>query len=307
MDLRHRREKSPAIVRRNRRIFMAAVIIMIICIGTLPLYMMWEARHPLITTLEIKGAPDRIVFIADPHLREDNIDYFNDVISTINEIKPSIVLIGGDFVAGSDVNIEIQEIWSKIDAPVYVVLGNHDYHAGDDVHSAVAKMSELSNSNLTIEGYNVSNLYGPENDYILADELEALLESHGITVLRNEYVTLDIYGKNLTLVGIDDCWAGMSRPPEIPEDDSFRIYLIHEPDCASGWDADIILAGHTHGGQVVIPYIRPFMKENEYTRMSGMLDADGTPLYVTRGIGSTAHLGLEFRFDAPPEIVVINP
>jgi len=307
MDFKHRREKSPSIIRRNRRIFRAAIFIMIICAATLPCYMIWEAKHPLITKLEIEGAPERIVFIADPHLREANIEYFNEVIDTINEIEPSIVLIGGDFIAGAEENVEIQKIWSKINAPTYAILGNHDYHAGDDSQSAVLKMTELSHSNLTKEGYNVSNLYGPNIDYALADSLEAVLESSGVNVLRNEYLTLDLGGKDLMIVGIDDCWAGMSRPPDVPEHDEFTIYLIHEPDCAAGWDADLILAGHTHGGQVVFPYIRPFMKENEYVRMSGMLEADGTPLYVTRGIGSTAHMGLEFRFDAPPEIVIINP
>ena len=51
------------------------------------------------------------------------------------------------------------------------------------------------------------------------------------------------------LVGIDDGWAGMADPPDVPDTGAYTLYMIHEPDCRADWDADLILAGHTHGGQ----------------------------------------------------------
>ena len=60
-----------------------------------------EGKSPAeITPLEIAGAPAGIVYIADPHLRESNIDQTRDIIRQINELHPSVVLIGGDFVYG---------------------------------------------------------------------------------------------------------------------------------------------------------------------------------------------------------------
>ena len=87
-----------------------------------------EGKSPAdITPLEIAGAPAGIVYIADPHLRESNINQTRDIIRQINDLHPSVVLIGGDFVYDDEENLSLQEVWSEIDAPVYAVLGNHDY------------------------------------------------------------------------------------------------------------------------------------------------------------------------------------
>ena len=52
------------------------------------------------------------------------------MIQQINALHPSVVLIGGDFVYDDGENLSLQEVWSEIDAPVYAVLGNHDYKSG---------------------------------------------------------------------------------------------------------------------------------------------------------------------------------
>ena len=78
-------------------------------------------------------------------------------------------------------------------------------------------------------------------------------KKNGVRVLRNEYEEILIDGKRVTIVGVDDGWAGMADPPHVPQEretDSFTIYLIHEPAYRGNWDADLTLAGHTHGGQI---------------------------------------------------------
>ena len=94
--------------------------------------MYWEAGTVEVTALSVPGAPSCIVFIADPHVRPENIEHTREVIRVINSLHPSVVLIGGDFSYHGHENLSLQEEWRDIDAPVYAVLGNHDYLAGID-------------------------------------------------------------------------------------------------------------------------------------------------------------------------------
>ncbi len=254
-----------------------------------------------ITVLEIEGAPQGIVFIADPHLKEGTTDHIRTVMQEINALHPSVVLIGGDFVFGEGENFALQDVWKDIDAPVYAILGNHDYKAGITAESALQKMNAASGASLDPHHYDVSCYSDPSTDFEYAERLTGALEENGVHVLKNEYVTMDIDGKELLLVGVDDGWAGMSNPPAIPESDAFVLYMIHEPACRADWDSDLILAGHTHGGQ--------FLPKNLAVggvEMSGLIERNGTHTYITRGIG-TSNLEVELRLFATPEIVIINP
>ena len=215
-------------------------------------YMYYEGKTSDITTLELKGAPHDIVFIADPHLRPSNLEHTREIIDKINALHPSLVLIGGDFVYGDGEDFSLQEVWREIDAPVYAVLGNHDYKAGITASSAVQKMIAVREAKLEPGNYDVSNFRDGSTDLAFADALAGTLESDGVHVLRNEYQEMVIDGKAVTIVGVDDGWAGMADPPVIENNESFVIYLIHEPDCRAQWDADLILSGHTHGGQFVL-------------------------------------------------------
>ncbi|MDK2973659.1 MAG: uncharacterized protein PWP08_30 [Methanofollis sp.] len=284
--------------------YLVGIILVLATPSTLG-YMAWEGQNTSVTVLAMTGAPDRIVFIADPHVREDNVGYIREVIGEINTLHPSVVLIGGDFVYGEHPDLSLQEVWKEIDAPTYAVLGNHDYKAGVDAVSGVEKIIAVSETNRTVEGYDMSALKDGTVDTAFADTLAAVLEENGVRVLRNEYLILDIGGTPLLLVGVDDGWAGMAAPPQVPETDAFTIYLIHEPECRADWDADLILAGHTHGGQVMVPGIKE-LNDNGVLELSGLVQKGEAPLYITRGL-ATSNLRTDLRLNAPPEIVVIRP
>jgi predicted MPP superfamily phosphohydrolase len=254
-----------------------------------------------VTVLHIEGAPDDIVFIADPHLKEGNIDQARRIVDEINTLDPSLVLILGDFVYGDGEDLYLQDVWSGIDAPVYAILGNHDYMSGTDALSWAQKNSAVSSACLDVDGYDVSCLHDETIDLVYADRLVAALEENGVTVMRNEYIPLSINGTDLLLVGVDDGWAGMADPPEIPETDAFILYMIHEPDCRADWDADLVIAGHTHGGQF-LPQGTPVPGKE----ISGLYERNDRFCYVTRGTG-TSNFGIELRLFAIPEIVIINP
>jgi len=260
-----------------------------------------EAKNSEITVLHIEGAPENIVFIADPHLKEGNVAYIRTIVDEINTLEPSVVLIGGDFVFEDGEDLSLQEVWTGIDAPVFAVLGNHDYKSGITSTSWAEKNLGMSSASFDKDNYNVSCLRDETTDLAYAGRLTTELEKDGVTVLNNEYVLLHAEEKELMLVGIDDGWAGMADPPAVPDTGAFTLYMIHEPDCRADWDADLILAGHTHGGQ--------FLPQNTPVpgfELSGVTERNGVVTYITRGIG-TSNLGVELRLFATPEIVVINP
>lgn len=292
--------------RLNYSPFYLVAIVLVLATPPTIGYMAWEGQNTSVTHLVMEGAPGGIVFVADPHLRAENIGYIRGVIADINALHPSIVLIGGDFVYGEDPDLSLQAIWGEIEAPVYAVLGNHDYKAGIDAVSGLQKVIAVSATDRTAEGYDMSALRDEGVDTAFADALAGVLEESGVRVLRNEYITLEIAGTPLLLVGVDDGWAGMAAPPAVPETDAFVIYLVHEPECrALDWDADLVLSGHTHGGQVMLPGMKE-LNENGALELSGLVEKGGAPLYISRGL-ATSNLRTDLRLNAPPEIVVIGP
>jgi predicted MPP superfamily phosphohydrolase len=258
-----------------------------------------ERRTPAVTDLEVEDAPGGIVFIADPHVREENLPLIRSTIAEINAMHPSLVLIGGDFVFAGDDDLSLQQVWRGLEAPTYAVLGNHDYRAGDTATTLVKKLVDLRQTRVSASSYDLGALDDGAADGAYADRVAAALEANGVRVLRNEAVDLEVNGTAVRLVGIDDAWAGRAAPPALEPTDAFTIYLIHEPDCAAPWDADLILAGHTHGGQ--------FLPAGVANRLglSGRSECGDAVLYVTRGIG-TSNLPREIRA-APPEVVRIVP
>jgi predicted MPP superfamily phosphohydrolase len=196
-------------------------------------------------------------------------------------------------------------VWSDVDAPVYAVLGNHDYLAGIDGGGMKGRISWLQELLLRSNDHDARFLYSDFPDPDHAQAVASVLEQNGVTVLRNEYRDLDLDGKHLVLVGVDDIWAERADPPDIPETSDYVIYLVHEPAWRKDWDADLVLSGHTHGGQYNIPLLWA-IDYFHIIQIRGLFWKGDVPLYVTRGTGTSDH-AWEFRYLSPPEIVVINP
>ena len=282
-----------------------AVLILVALVPASLGYMYHEGTSTTVTELEFDGAPGSIVFIADPHLRDANIDHIERTVEQINALHPSVVLIGGDFTYRGEEDLPLNQVWTQIDAPVYAILGNHDYMAGLGGPSILSKMLLVQEADLRPDTYDVSILANGDVDDAFAQKVVQELEKDGVTVLRNEAVTLDINGKQVVIVGLDDCWAGKAQPPALPATDAFTVYLIHEPDCRAAWDADLILAGHTHGGQFRTGNVQA-LDATGIVELSGLKMKNGVPTYITQGIG-TSNFNPQLRLFTPPEIVVINP
>jgi predicted MPP superfamily phosphohydrolase len=228
----------------------------------------------------------RIVQLSDIHLDEYTEPFFLErIVSKVNTLNPDLVLLTGDFIthgsitfiAGRSAAYRCAEIIATLTAPLrYGILGNHDV---------------AFDAPLVIQA----------------------LSSHGTPVLVNRYLPIERNGARLWLCGVDD--PGQSNPdlglalPTKP--DGPVILMAHEPDYADtvmahprGHLVDLMLSGHSHGGQIRLPFLGPLILPplgEKYPE--GHYRFNRMQLYVNRGIGT---VGLPFRLNCPPEITVIT-
>jgi uncharacterized protein len=251
------------------------------------------ARHELEVlelTIKLPRLPDafagmKIVQISDFHFREfTEATFLKAVVRRVNDLAPELVVLTGDFVSnkplgnhiGVRMGYECAELLSHIECPLrYAILGNHDALVGSRA-------------------------------------VTDALHTHGIPVLANSSVPLERNGERIWLAGIED--ALMQRPnlgaalAGGGANHEPVILLSHEPDFADyavGRQVDLVLSGHTHGGQILLPFLPPMLLPDLGTKyVHGLFRLrDGMQLYVNRGIGA---VNLPFRFRCPPEITVIT-
>jgi predicted MPP superfamily phosphohydrolase len=223
-----------------------------------------------------RAVPLRIAFASDFHAGPTT-DRRTLVAAcrALANMKPDILLLGGDFVSvrGSDV-AQLEPLLAEIEAPhgKFAVLGNHDLRA---------------------------------NTTPIVDALGRA----GVRLIVNARVTLDAPFDNIALCGLDDPSYGEPRP-ELALDGAtgIRVVLMHSPETLSAIGNrafDLALCGHTHGGQVALPWGTPILLpggplNRRYCR--GQFDLGGEPartLLVSRGVGCSA---LPARVFAAPEV-----
>ena len=188
--------------------------------------------------------------------------------------RPDLVLLTGDFVCYSKRFVgKLGEIIRGIRAPVYSVLGNHDY-------------------------------------WVDGEGVRRALEKNGYSVLRNGHSEITLRGEPLTVVGIDDAitrHADVRRAFRGVKREGSQIMLTHVPslaDRAAELGRGLILAGHTHGGHVNIPRVTARIAARLGNRyLAGFFDVGGSKLYVNRGIGSSS---VPIRAGAPSEVAVLT-
>ena len=200
------------------------------------------------------------------------------VVRRVNRIPRDVVVCTGDYVHEKNGTAEIDRVWpvlSKLSAPegVFSVLGNHDHWADTG-----------------------RSLYW--------------LDRSGQD-LRGKAKAIERDGRQLWFAGGGDLWEdpiGVDRVlGQIPEE-TCRIMLVHNPDSADSHfvgHIDLILAGHTHGGQVRIPFWgAPVLPVRNKTYSSGIIrSSKGHAMFISRGIGWAIY---PVRFNCFPEIAVVT-
>lgn len=256
------------------------------------LFFHWENTALQVTEFEpvFSGLPKgfdgcRIVVLGDLHsalFGEEN----GKLLETVREQAPDHIFLVGDLV---DAFREIPEGYAGETAaglasiaPTYYVTGNHEWAAGD------------------------------------VPELKEALEAQGVTVLSNQFLTLERNGDSIVLAGIDDPngYADQKSPETVAAEvyaahgDPFWILLAHRnnffPDQYSLLGADLVVSGHGHGGLVRLPFTDGLVSTERtffpsYT--AGLYKKNGSVLFVTRGLGNSGHT---FRLFNRPEVAVVT-
>ena len=236
--------------------------------------------------LQIAGLPAgllgrTLLQLSDLHIgRRVSDAYLARVFRRAVALAPDVVVYTGDFVSWYPPTFgKMRRLFER--APrgalgTVGILGNHDY-GRDWSHAEIA------------------------------DEVAATAGASGVRVLRNEVTEI----AGLQVAGLDDLWAGRFAPEgAMARLDPARaaIALSHNPDTADlpGWGTfrGWILSGHTHGGQVRLPFLPPpFLPVRNKRYASGVCDAPGgRRLYVSRGVGHLAPVRLNVR----PEITLFT-
>ena len=208
------------------------------------------------------------------------------VVEEVNRLAPDLVLLTGDYVSegpmpkayGAKSSYPCAEILSGIKCPQrWCVLGNHDAVVGAEI-------------------------------------VTDALQTHGLPVLANAYAPFERNGARLWIAGVKDIGESdpdlhLAAPHTLQTANEPVILMGHEPDYADTvvkhGGVDLMLSGHTHGGQVRVPligalYLPPYGRK--YVEGHFHLQND-LQLYVNRGIGA---VGVPFRFDCRPELTLLT-
>lgn len=222
----------------------------------------------------------KIVQFSDTHIGfHYSLEQMNKLVKKINDQHPDIIVFTGDLVDNPynyDWNKKLIKELESLNAThgKYWIYGNHD-HGG----------------------------YG-------TNILKKTMKQSGFHLLKNEHTVIEIDNERIILAGIDDVILGKPNLDVTlggADPDLFTILLAHEPDYAditAKYPVDVQLSGHSHGGQVRLPFIghlyTPAYAEN-YIQGKYLLNNNKLTLFVNKGIGTTR---LPYRFLCQPEIHV---
>jgi predicted MPP superfamily phosphohydrolase len=225
----------------------------------------------------------KIAVLSDLHIGSAFID--NDkvrlIVERTNQLQPDLIVILGDYITSDG------RTSHRVEPEVFAPLLK-------DLHAPFGVYSVLGNHDWWYNGYKV------RRD----------LEANGIKILENEVVRLDVRGTPLWLAGLADLWTRVQRVEQtiaqVPDGETV-IALTHNPDIFPQLPqrVPLMLAGHTHGGQVRFPLIGSVVEASRFGERYevGHVFENGHHLFVTTGIGTSI---VPVRFGVPPEIVLLE-
>lgn len=266
------------------------LLILLLIILLLVIYARYEGTNGLITkeykieTADISNSFDgiKIVHFSDLHYKRIiNKDRTKEIVDEINLINPDIVIFTGDLIDKdfdvSDEDIEdltllLNNINSKYGK--YAIIGNHDYVRDDDILNDI-----YNNSSFVLLKNSYDIIYGDNNDKLFIGGVDTY-----------SYDKADI---DKTMEYFED-----------NEDIDYKIILVHEPDyidtITSKYNVNLVLAGHSHNGQINIPFIKEmFLPYGSNKYYENYYIVNDTPLYVSSGIGESR---INFRLFNRPSI-----
>jgi predicted MPP superfamily phosphohydrolase len=259
----------------------------------------FEADWPQLVSIELRlpRLPDswdgvRIAQMSDFHYD----DYFSVVplrraIDIVNGLQPDLVVLTGDFVTSRGMRSRVTSVRevkaaTKAIEPCAQLLAQ--MHAGSGI------LAVLGNHDVDCDSAHIVEV----------------LQAHNIPVLRNRSVPFERDGKRLWISGVDDVLVGKPKLEltlkGIPLDEPV-VLLAHEPDWAdhvAKYPVDLQLSGHSHGGQIRIPFLGPpFLPPLARKYPWGLRQIGRLALYTNVGIGT---IEIPMRLGCPPEVTLIT-
>jgi predicted MPP superfamily phosphohydrolase len=221
--------------------------------------------------------PVRIVHFTDVHVGWTTpTEILEAAAEVAHRVSPTLVVLTGDYVNHSLKHVRrLSAFVAALPGPVIATLGNHDHWSG-------------------------------------ASGVQRALEAGGATVLRNEALYFVRGDLRLPIVGVDDGRTGNDDVPRAFSKLSAKdraLVLTHYPSTAdeiTEHGAELVLAGHTHGGQVFVPGVTPFVAKMAGQRyLAGWYPVGDSALYVSAGVGASLD-GLRGGRAAIPEIAIYD-
>lgn len=239
---------------------------------------MLSIEHERIQLSRLPKAFDgfRIVQLSDIHHGPfSSRDQIERAVETANRLQPDIIALTGDYISKErHYAAPCAEMLGRLKARygVYAVLGNHDH-------------------------------------WVDAALITDLFRAEGITVLINEGMHFEKNGASFWLAGVDDTMVGLedlSLALAGARRDEMKLLLAHNPIIlrrAARASVDLVLSGHTHGGQVAIRGERNTLRGARKRLLKGHGRLANTQIYVNRGLGTVV---LPIRYGCPPEISLLE-
>lgn len=225
----------------------------------------------------------KIVAISDIHGGSNDVtkEKIRALVELTNAQKPDLIVLLGDYVSQKEGKS------SELKMPMEVVA--------DNLQGFEAK-------------YGVYAIIGNHDWWYDEKKVRAEMERIGIKVLENEVESIQVRGETVWLWGIEDYWKKRQVPTDvlgkIPNKENI-IAMTHNPDSLLKTPSEIslMLAGHSHGGQVNFPFYGAIAFVNDPRFMADEAVVDEKHIFVTTGVGCS---GPQIRFGVPPEIAVLQ-
>ena len=240
-------------------------------------------RHALTLGKSPNAAPLTVLQLSDLHASKYvSLKFIAEAVQRGLSLKPDMVLLTGDFITRKfDQFDRYTEILSPIAraAPCFACLGNHDGGSWARGRQGYADTESVRN----------------------------LLSKAGVELLHNRATKLRIKDWNLRLDGLGDWWAkefdpGTAFAGATPEHSETVVVLSHNPDTKdllNSYAWDLLVCGHTHGGQFYLPFIgTPFAPVSDKRFVKGLHRWEDRWIHITKGVGNL----LGVRFNCPPEV-----
>ncbi|MBY7006871.1 metallophosphoesterase [Clostridium botulinum] len=274
-----------------KRIFITIILIPAICFGIFAYSIYVEPNLLSVRNIEINNSSNiknedtiKIAQISDIHLGEYyTIDKLEKLVNKVNSQNADIIVFTGDLfdnVSKFEDTSKVAPILKKLNAKIgkYAIYGNHDYGGG------------------------AKNIY------------KNVMEDSGFKILVNDQANVKLdSGKTISILGLDDALLGnpdVEKTARNIKESNYNLLLLHEPDLSDkfvSYNIDLILAGHSHGGQVKIPFlgeiVTPPLAEKYKDGLYNLNTQRNTQLYVNSGIGNTK---MPFRFINVPEVSIFE-